>query len=81
MKKLDQNLPHSQNVNEGWAIHIYGSNRRLLCTLDPSHGWSMLAGLALGAIVTVGFVDFNHYPSAQPPEPAAKPMQAPLSVD
>ncbi|MBD1852774.1 hypothetical protein [Leptolyngbya sp. FACHB-711] len=53
----------------------------MLYTLDPSHGWSVLVGLAFGAIVTVGCVDINRYPSAQSTESTAKPMQAPLSVD
>jgi len=38
MQKLNQNLEH--RPTDGWIVHIYTGNRRLLCALDPSHGWS-----------------------------------------
>lgn len=79
MKKLDENLPHPRAMNEGWVVHIYDRNRRLLCTLDPSHGWSMLAGLTLGVVLTIGLVGLTH--SNTQAKSAISPMQAPLSVD
>jgi len=43
----------SPPAQEGWAIHIYSRDRHLLCTLDPSHCWTFIAGLALGLTVAV----------------------------
>lgn len=79
MKKLDHNLPHPHDLDEGWIVHIYGNNRRLLCTLNPSHGWSMVAGLVLGIGLTASCTNLNNATPAS--NSATQPMQAPLSVD
>lgn len=78
MKELDKRLPQSF-AQEGWAIHIYGGDRRLLCSFYPSHGWSMVAGLALGIILAVSWIDYPQ--SNQPLKPVAQPLPAPLAVD
>ena len=36
-----------------WAVQVYGGNRRLHCTLEPSHGWAFGTGLRLGLIAAV----------------------------
>jgi hypothetical protein len=43
-------------VDEGWSIHIYDRRRRLLCSLEPSHGWIFLLGclVGLGLAITWG---------------------------
>lgn len=40
-------------IDEGWIVHVYGRNRRLLCALEPSHGWTFLAGLGLGLLLAI----------------------------
>lgn len=40
-------------IDEGWIVHVYGRNRRLLCALEPSHGWMFLAGLVLGLLLAI----------------------------
>jgi hypothetical protein len=46
-KKLDY------QVDEGWVVHIYGRNRRLLCALEPLHGWIYLIGVSTGLLFSV----------------------------
>lgn len=47
MKKL-------QNpVGEGWSVHIYDRQRRLLCALEPSHVWIFLLGCTFGLVLAV----------------------------
>ena len=51
MKKL-------QNpVDEGWSVHIYDRQRRLLCALEPSHGWTFLLGCTVGLVLTLAWVN------------------------
>ncbi|MEM6253558.1 MAG: hypothetical protein AAF821_11605 [Cyanobacteria bacterium P01_D01_bin.156] len=74
MKKL-------QNpVDEGWSVHIYDRQRRLLCALEPSHGWIFLLGCAFGLVLAI--IWFNVAPNSEttvPREPLPKsPM---LQVD
>lgn len=67
--------------NEGWVIHVYGRDRRLLCSLEPSHCWMFVAGLALGALLMATWV--RGEPSSAQPEmsPIEVPAPAPLAVD
>lgn len=65
----------------GWAVHVYDCDRRLLCTLEPSHGWMFMAGLALG--LTLGIIGYN---LPRSPAPAGPPVPnpdivAPLQID
>ncbi len=47
MKKL-------QNpVDEGWSVHIYDRQRRLLCALESSHIWTFLLGCTFGLLLAV----------------------------
>ena len=51
MKKL-------QNpVDEGWSVHIYDRQRRLLCALEPSHGWLFLLGCTFGLVLAIVWVN------------------------
>ncbi|MCW6034843.1 hypothetical protein K4A83_00935 [Spirulina subsalsa FACHB-351] len=44
--------------SEGWSIQIYGSDRRLLLSLDATHAWLLGIGIVLGfAIALVGLRD------------------------
>lgn len=76
MRKLEE------RVDEGWMVHIYGRNRRLLCALEPSHGWSFLLGVGAGLILTTILV--NVYPRSSPQStiPSTQPAESPaLQVD
>jgi hypothetical protein len=80
MKRSESTLLHTKsNTNEGWAVQIYGSNRRLLCVLDPSHGWVFLFGCVFGLLVSVIWVNVaRHSPPIEPMPPSASPK---LQVD
>lgn len=67
------------DANEGWAVQVYGSNRRLLCVLEPSHGWIFLAGCCVGLLLSAIWINAARYSS--PVEPIA-PTEAPaLQID
>lgn len=76
MRKLDK----EDIVNEGWSVQIFSGDRRLLCSLEPSHGWVFLLGFILGglvAAVSLGGGDRTPPPSP-PPQPAT---EVPSSID
>jgi len=68
-------------IQEGWAIHVYSCDRRLLCTLEPSHGWMFMVGLALG--LTLGIIGYNlPHGAATTASPDPSPdIVAPLQID
>lgn len=68
-------------TQEGWAIHVYSCDRRLLCTLDPSHGWMFIAGLALGLMVAIIGYNLPHEPTVIIPQPPNPDLVAPLQID
>lgn len=60
MKSLDHQTSISKpSVSEGWAVHIYDSDRHLRCTLESSHGWVFSAGIGLGILTTIIFSHLN----------------------
>lgn len=77
MRKLDC------NVDEGWVVHVYGSDRRLLCSLERSHGWIFAAGLAVGLVLGIGFaaISLRAESASHQSQPHTLPMEPPLSVD
>lgn len=67
------------NRDEGWVVQVYGSNRRLLCVLDPSHGWIFLIGCGLGLLLSIIWINSARY---SPPLEPTPPTQSPaLQVD
>lgn len=65
--------------DEGWILQVYDNNRRLLCVLDPSHGWSFLIGCGVGLLLSVIWINLAHYsPSLEPNTPTKSPT---LQVD
>jgi hypothetical protein len=66
------------STDEGWLVQVYGSNRRLLCVLEPSHGWMFLMGCCVGLLVSAIWVNAARYsPPLQPTPPSeeAPPFQ------
>jgi len=68
-------------VDEGWSVHIYDRQRRLLCALEPSHGWTFLLGWGAGLICAIVWV--NLAPATPPPADldAPAPKTPLLQVD
>ena len=74
MKKLEE------RIDDGWIVHIYGQNRRLLCALEPSHGWVFLIGCGVGLGLAIVFVNLARY--SPPAEASTPPVNQPvLQVD
>ena len=40
-------------TGEGWAIHVYDSDRHLRFTLEPSHLWAFGWGIGVGIFVAI----------------------------
>lgn len=67
------------NTDEGWVVQVYGSNRRLLCVLEPSHAWIFLTGCGVGLLLAVIWTNVARY---SPPLKPAPPIESPaLKVD
>lgn len=67
------------NTDEGWVVQVYGSNRRLLCVLEPSHGWIFLIGCGVGLLLSVIWINVARYsPPLEPTPPTESPA---LQVD
>lgn len=73
-------LQESVSIRESWSVQIYSGDRRLICSLYPSHIWMFSLGLAVGVIfASVSFTQASS--SAIEPSSTAAPMEAPLSLD
>ncbi len=66
-------------TGEGWVVQVYGSNRRLLCVLEPSHGWIFLVGCGVGLLLAVLWINVARY--SPPSEPFAPTEIPTLPVD
>ncbi len=65
--------------DEGWVVQVYGSNRRLLCVLEPSHGWIFLIGCGVGLLLSIIWINLARYsPPLEPTSPTELPA---LQVD
>lgn len=75
---MQRTLP--EIAREGWSIQVYSGDRRLVCSLEPSHAWVFLAGLGMGfllALIGLG----NWQPQVTASERSTDAVTAPLSVD
>mgnify|MGYP003565742209 CR=1 FL=1 len=81
MKSTNSYPRLESSLDTGWTIHIYDRQRKLVCTLNPSHGWSFAAGTAVGLLLAV--IGFNLSTPQVPPSPVdfSAPKTAPLQVD
>ena len=41
------------STGEGWAVHVYDSDRHLRFTLEPSHIWAFSWGIGTGILVAI----------------------------
>lgn len=77
MKKIDSRLV---DTDEGWAVQVYGRDRRLLCVLEPSHGWIFLIGCGVGLLLAIFWFNLSRY--SPPVESIDSPGKSPaLQVD
>ncbi|NEQ96020.1 MAG: hypothetical protein F6K30_04725 [Cyanothece sp. SIO2G6] len=67
------------DADEGWVVQVYGSNRRLLYVLEPSHGWTFLLGCGFGLLIAVMW--FNVARLVPPVEPAPPTETPKLQLD
>jgi hypothetical protein len=67
-----------ETLDKGWSIQVYSSDRRLICSLYPSHGWAFLAGIVVGFIVSLTALNSRITTHSAPTAP---PMNAPLNLD
>jgi hypothetical protein len=67
------------DTKEGWAVQVYGSNRRLLCVLEPSHAWTFLLGCGVGLLLAMIWINAARYsPPIEPTPPSESPK---LQID
>lgn len=50
---LNPNQALKKNLDLGWSVQIYSGDRRLLCSLGPSHAWGFLVGVSVGVVLTL----------------------------
>ncbi|WAL60928.1 hypothetical protein [Thermocoleostomius sinensis] len=63
------------DTDEGWVVQVYGSNRRLLCVLEPSHAWIFLIGCVVGLLLSVIWMNAARYsPPLEPTPPTELPI-------
>ncbi|MDA0267274.1 MAG: hypothetical protein O2890_12130 [Cyanobacteria bacterium] len=66
-------------MDEGWRVQVYDRDRRLICLLDPSHGWTFFLGCVVGFLIAViGLSRTVPAPSTPTPTSSNAP---PLQVD
>ncbi|MEM6451895.1 MAG: hypothetical protein AAF703_16460 [Cyanobacteria bacterium P01_D01_bin.105] len=41
------------STREGWAVHVYDSDRHLRFTLESSHIWAFIWGLGAGILIAI----------------------------
>ncbi|MFG6102520.1 hypothetical protein D0962_30070 [Leptolyngbyaceae cyanobacterium CCMR0082] len=81
MNKFDSTKLRTKfdNTSEGWLVQVYSGDRRLLCVLDASHGWSFLLGCGLGLLLSVTWINAARYSTPLEPTP---PTELPaLQID
>ncbi|NJN29626.1 MAG: hypothetical protein HC824_03600 [Synechococcales cyanobacterium RM1_1_8] len=83
MNKFESNKFESKQsqpkleTDQGWIVQIYGSNRRLLCVLEPSHGWIFLTGCCMGLLLSITWINVARHSIPVKPSAPAAPTKAP----
>lgn len=75
---MNQLKTRTDETEAGWVVQIYDRQRRLICLVEPSHGWAFFFGCLVGFVVTA--VDFSRAAQVSPPplEAPQTPVGAPL---
>jgi hypothetical protein len=60
-------------IDEGWSVQIYGRDRRLLCSLYPSHGWTFLAGFVVGLLLALIIAGYQSTQASSLTSPSSNP--------
>ena len=71
----------TEAVESGWSIQIYSSDRRLICSLYPSHGGALLGGIILGFLMAILVLQNQNTASFPQPNHSLEPVEAPLQLD
>jgi hypothetical protein len=83
MSKTSNQLQEA--LDNGWSVQVYSRDRRLLCSLYPSHGWAFLMGIVLGFVVALvslsGQVSTQSSHTAQSSSAFTAPIAAPFALD
>ncbi len=67
-------------IDEGWRVQVYDRDRRLICLLEPSHGWIFFLGCVAGFLVAA--IGFSRTAPVSVTQPTDIPTDtAPLQVD
>ncbi len=77
MNKFDSTKLRTRfdNTSEGWLVQVYGGDRRLLCVLEPSHGWTFLLGWGFGLLLAVGWFNLATASTSKPQVPVTAPAE------
>ncbi|MEA5537250.1 hypothetical protein [Crocosphaera sp. XPORK-15E] len=79
MKPLNKSI---ETIDEGWSVQIYDGKRRLICSLEPSHGWLFSGGCLMGFLLAIILFNLNHnYPKQLPKATPPKSVEQTLPID
>lgn len=80
MNKFESKKSQSiSEADEGWLVQVYGQNRRLLCVLEPSHGWIFLLGCGVGILLAIIWFNIARY--SEPIEPVPPTEIPQIQID
>ncbi|WP_204139049.1 hypothetical protein [Halomicronema sp. CCY15110] len=81
MNKFDssQLRPRINHTSEGWLVQVYSRDRRLLCVLEASHGWTFLLGCGAGLLLAIGWFNLARHTPATTYAPST--ISPPMMVD
>ncbi|NJN20250.1 MAG: hypothetical protein HC812_02335 [Leptolyngbya sp. RL_3_1] len=68
-----------KDIDEGWRVQVYDRDRRLICLLEPSHGWVFFFGCVTGFLIAVA--GLSRTVTTPPPSPAIPSDAPPLQID
>ena len=54
------------STDEGWAVHVYDSDRHLRFTLEPSHIWAFGWGIGVGLLTAFFWSGLHSTPHSFP---------------
>ncbi|MGD1906121.1 MAG: hypothetical protein ACFB0C_09025 [Leptolyngbyaceae cyanobacterium] len=81
MKKTNgsKDVTDLKGVDEGWRVQVYDRDRRLICLLEPSHGWTFFLGCVAGFLIAA--IGFSRTAPTPPPSINPPAENAPLQME